>query len=85
MPEFDKSMVDKVYDGDDKESVKHAKRRYRGLKMNRFLYHTIADFAIGNGEFLKAQLIFEQLKGYDPIRVKFWEWKKNMVKRLMKD
>ena len=47
--------------------------QYDGLIANRFLYLTIADFYIGMQESDNAIKILEKMKGFDPMRVKFYE------------
>ncbi len=50
--------------------------QFDGLRANRFLFLTLAGFYIGKNELPLALKIFDDLKGYDPIRVKYYEFRK---------
>ena len=56
--------------------------QYDGLKANRFLYNTLADLAIAKNDLERAVSILERLKGFDPIRSKFYEWRIRQVKNM---
>lgn len=72
-------MVEEGDGHDEEEAESNAQMRYDGLKGNRFVFATLADFAIANGELEKAVGYLSELKDLDPIRHKFWEWRKLKV------
>ena len=69
-------MVEPTDGADRDEAVSKANMRHAGLSQNRFLDATLADFAIAFGQFDEALNYLESLKKLDPIRHKFWEWRK---------
>ena len=76
---FDKSMIEEGDGNDEEEAESNAQMRYDGLKGNRFVHSTLADFAIANKDYDKAVGYLSELKDLDPIRLKFWEWHKLKV------
>ena len=61
-------------EGDDEESK--AQMMYDGIKNNRFLQVTLVDIALSKKQFEKAVELLDDMKKFDPIRHKFWEWRK---------
>ena len=55
--------------------------QYDGLIANRFLFLTLVDFHTASGEFEDAIKQLEKLKGYDPMRHKFYEFKQRQIQR----
>ena len=64
-------------DAEENETKAHI--RHEGLKQNRFLQTTLADFAIAFNLYDKAIEILDGLKEQDPLRHKFYEWRKSRV------
>ena len=81
--EFSNDMVETGDGVDQDEAVSKANMRYEGLKKNRFLFATLADFAIASGDKDKAIFYLDELKKFDAIRHKFWEWRKTRVGKLL--
>ena len=73
---FTPEMVEKFDGADQDEALSKANMRFSGLKQNRFLYATLADCNIASKDYDKAVEILEKAKIFDPIRAKFWEWRK---------
>ena len=69
-------MVEQFDGADQDEVLSKANMRFAGLKQNRFLYATLADCAIAAKDYDKAEEILNKVKAFDPIRAKFWEWRK---------
>lgn len=80
--EFDGNMVEEADGADHDEALSKANMRHAGLKGNRFLLATLADFAIANQEYEVALFHLSELKKIDPIRNKFYEWRKSQVTKL---
>ena len=55
--------------------------QYDGLVANRFVFLTLVDFHIAADEFEDAIKQLEKLKGYDPMRHKFYEFKQRQIQR----
>ncbi len=67
-------------DGDDEnEATSKANMRFDGLQQNRFLYATLVDSAIASGQRDKAHSLLDELKKFDSMRSKFWEWRKTRI------
>ena len=78
-------MVEKDDEVDQDEAMSKANMRYEGLTKNRFLFSTLADLAVAFGEKEKAIFYLEELKKFDAIRHKFWEWRKTRVIKLVQN
>lgn len=79
---FSQDMVEKFDGADQDEILSRANMRFAGLKQNRFFYATIADCNIASKNYDKAVEILDKVKDFDPIRKKFWEWRKQRALQL---
>ena len=69
-------MIDEDDSVDEDARESKAYLRHSGLQQNRFLLTILADFAIAFNLYDKAVEILDSLKKFDPIRHKFYEFRK---------
>lgn len=72
-------MVEPADGDDENEAASKANMRFEGLLENRFLFATLVDSAIASGEKDRALLLLDELKKFDSMRSKFWEWRKTRI------
>jgi hypothetical protein len=76
---FSLDMVEPADGDDENEAASKANMRFEGLLENRFLFATLVDSAIASGEKDRALLLLDELKKFDSMRSKFWEWRKTRI------
>ena len=72
-------MVDLADGKEEDEAASKANMRFEGLQENRFLFATLVDSAIASGEKDRALGLLDELKKFDSMRSKFWEWRKTRI------
>jgi len=72
-------MIDPADGDDEDEAASKANMRFEGLQENRFLFATLVDSAIASGEKDRALELLDELKRFDSMRSKFWEWRKTRI------
>ena len=80
-PLIESKILQETSEGHDVVAI--MQMQYDGLVANRFLHLTLVDFHVAKGDYEDAIKGLEKLKGFDPIRTKFYEFRQRSIKNTM--